>query len=164
MAGARQGAKRKKAKRRRVVDEYCTYIVEITDWDLTYLYSLDEDKYATYPYSEYLNLEVRGIIREPEKYAGLEMSSTFMGKRELILHENNRSFTERKPIGVGGLTLRGKYRQFLGSLPYDSIPVIASMLDSKRIQYFHLHGLKPHYGHATIKSIYFFRNLDPEEE
>ena len=164
MAGARQGAKKKKAKRRRAVDEYYTYIVEITDWELTYLYSLNEDKYAIYPYSEYLHLEVKGIIRKPEKYAGLELSSTFMGDRESIPHENNRSLTERKPIGVGGLTLRGKYRQFLGPLPYDSIPVIASMLDSRQIQFFHLYGLKPYRGHATIKDIYFFRNLDPDEE
>ena len=156
--------KLRKAKHR-VKKEYCTFIVEIKDWEMTYLFSLDRgNMFSEGPYMEFPHLEIKGVIRQPEKYAGKEMSATFMGDREMFPRISDRSHPERKPLGVGSLTLRGENRQYLGSLPHDSLPTIVNLLEYKRIQFFHLHGLIPHRGHTLISSVRFFRNYNPEDK
>jgi hypothetical protein len=157
--------KKKQKKPKKKVIEYWTYVVEIMDWELTYSFSLterEEDK--LYPYSEFLHLEIKGLIKEPAKYAGLEMDATIMGDRDILPDKNDNSYFERKPLGVGSLNLRGEYRKFLGFIPFDTLPILSEMLDSKNIQYFYLHGPKPHYGSTIIQSIHFYKKRDPDDE
>jgi hypothetical protein len=163
MASIEPRKKRRKARNRKE-DEYCTFIIEIKDWDLTYLFSLnDYDKYASNPYNEYLNLEIKGIIREPAKYVDKEMKAVFLGRRDMIIKVQDKSCSNFKPLCVGSFTLRGDCREYLGSLPFDTLPTIASLLETKQVKFMDLHGPKPHYCRAQIRCVSFFRNYNPDE-
>jgi hypothetical protein len=144
-------------------DEYCTFIVEITDWELPYLFSLNHDKYPSTSYSEYLHLEVKGIIRQPVKYDGKEIKAIFIGNRDLVPKTDNARSADIKPNRVGTVTIWGDYRDFTGSLPFDSLPTIASMLESNWLRFVQLHGRSPYRGNAAITSIHFMRDYDPDE-
>ncbi len=153
----------KKARPKKPKEDYCTFVVEVIDLELTYLFSINHDqKYRPTPYEEYLHLDIKGILREPKKYDGKEIDVTFMGDRNMIPDINNPASTI-KPISLGFLKIRGDHRQFIGSIPQDSLPLIAPMLESKRIRFFHLHGSSLHHCTASIKSIHFFKDFDPEE-
>lgn len=153
----------RKALPRRPKEEYCTFVVEVMDWELPYSFSLNHDsKHFPSPYSEHLHLQVKGILREPKKLDGKEIVLTFIGERDIIPEINNQS-SANKPNRVGTLILRGENRHFIGSLPFDSLQVIAPMLESKRLRYVQLHGLSPNRGRAATRSINFFKDYDPDE-
>jgi hypothetical protein len=66
-------------------------------------------------------------------------------------------------IGVRAITLWGENCQDLGSVPFDVLPTIASMLESKQAKFLNLHGASPYRGHATISSMSFFKHCDPDD-
>lgn len=153
----------KMALTRRPKEEYTTFVVEVVDWELPYLFSLDhDDRHFPSTYSEHLHLEVQGVIREPKKHGGKEIELTFIGERSIVPEINNRS-SDNKPNRIGTISMRGENRGFIGSLPFDSLQVIAPMLESKRLRYLELHGLSPCRGEAATRSIRFFKDYDPEE-
>jgi len=80
---ARLPARRK--KRRKIVDEYCSYIVEIKDWGVTYSHGLNSTpKLFPGQYSEHLDLCIKGLFHMPEKYSAKEVRLTFIGDREKV--------------------------------------------------------------------------------
>ncbi len=99
-------------------------------------------------------------MRLPEKYSTKEMVPTFMGDREMSPTKNEPDF---KPRCIGALTLRGERREFLGVLPFDSLPVINSLMETKQVRFLDLNGFNPKHGHADITWIHFFKNYDPNE-
>jgi hypothetical protein len=96
----------------------------------------------------------------PEKYSGQELVSTFVGYREMFPLKNDSDF---RPKCVGALTLRGERLEFLGGLPFDSLPIINTLMEIKQIQFLELYGLTPKRGHADITWVNFFRKYDPSE-
>jgi hypothetical protein len=157
---ARSAARRK--RQRKIVDEYCSYIVEIKDWELTYSHGLNSTpKLFPGQYSEHLDLCIKGFFRIPEKYSTKEIILTFIGDREIFPVKNDSDFT---PRCVGALSLRGDRRDFLGTLPFDSLPILTSLMEAKRIQFLDLNGSIPKYGRAYITWIHFFRSCDPNED
>lgn len=143
--------------------EYTTFIVEIMDWELPYSFSINHnDKYFPGPYSEHLHLHIKGVLREPKKHGGTVIDLTFIGERDIVPEINDRS-SDYKPNRVGTITMRGEHRSFIGSLPIDSLPVIAPMLESKRLRFLELHGLSLFRGEAATRSIHFFKDYDPED-
>lgn len=154
---------KKKVLPRRPKEEYTTFVVEVLDWELPYSFSLSHnDKFSPGPYLEHLHLQITGVIREPQKHGGKEIELTFIGDRSIIPEINNRS-SDYKPNRVGTIVMRGEYRRYLGSLPIDSLPVIAPMLESKRLKFLELHGLSLFRGESSTRSIRFFKDYDPEE-
>lgn len=154
---------KKRVLAKRAKEEYCTFIVEVINWELPYSFSINYDsKHFPSPYSEYLHLHVQGVLREPKKHGGKEIDLTFIGDRSIIPEINNTS-SLNKPTRVGTITMRGENRGFIGSLPFDSLQVIAPMLESKRLRFIQLHGLSPYRCNAAIKSIHFLKNYCPEE-
>ena len=156
---ARSSLRRK--RQRKIVDEYCSYIVEIKEWEVTYSHGLNSTpKIFAGQYSEHLDLCIRGQFHMPEKHSTKGVSLTFIGDREIFPLKNDSDF---RPRCVGALTLRGDRRDFLGKLPFDSIPIIVSLMQTKQIQFLDLNGLAPKYGNAYITWLHFFRNYDPNE-
>jgi hypothetical protein len=154
---------KKRPSARKVKEEYTTFAVEVIDWELPYLFSLNHnDKYFPGPYSEHLHLQVKGVIREPKIHDGMAIELTFIGDRSIVPDINNRS-SVIKPNRVGTLNMRGEYRRFIGSIPIDSLQIIAPMLESKRLRYVELHGSSLFRGEAATRSIRFFKDYDPEE-
>jgi hypothetical protein len=162
MDEAKQKRKRKKSRRMKK-PENCSYIIEIQEWNLKYSLSLNTvPNILSGMYLESLNLEINGVIRQPEKYAGKEMTSSFLGDRSIISCISEKENTEIKPNGIGSITLRGEQREFLGVLPFDAIPIIRSLLEAKQIQYLDFYGAVPKHGHAFIESIYFLISYNHE--
>ena len=58
-----------------------------------------------------------------------------------------------KPRCVGAITLRGEQREFIGSLPFDSLPFLSSLHEAGRIKFIDLYGKLPSYGSADIRSV-----------
>ncbi|MHB8057414.1 MAG: hypothetical protein ACYDHC_05915 [Desulfuromonadaceae bacterium] len=153
----------KKARPKRPKVDYCTFVVEIFDWELPYSFSIHHDsKHYPSPYSEHLHLQVQGVIREPKMHGGKEIDLTFIGDRSIVPEINNLS-SDSKPNRVGTINMRGEYRRFIGSIPFDSLLVIAPMLESKRLRFLELHGSILYRGEAATRSIRFFKDYDPEE-
>jgi hypothetical protein len=155
---------RRKKRRTRNAEEDCSYIVEITDWELAYSFSVNwNEKLIEGPYFETLNLEAKGLIQEPKKYASKELQLTFLGDRRKPPDPLDPELGNWKPRCVGTITLRGETREFLGSLPFDSVPIVGGLLETGRIKFLDLYGKTPSRGHADIRSIHFLRKYDPEE-
>jgi len=91
------------------------------------------------------------------------MTATILGNREELSPRIRLAASETRRIGVGGFTLRGDHRRFLGSLPFETIHMIAFLLEVKKFKYLHLHGLAPYRGEATIREMDFFRDYNPDE-
>jgi hypothetical protein len=103
MAEKARSAARKK-RQRKIVDEYCSYIVEIKDWEMMYSHGLNSNpKPFSRQYSEHLELCIKGFFRMPEKYSTKEVSLTFIGDREIFPLKNDSDFA---PRCVGALSLR----------------------------------------------------------
>jgi hypothetical protein len=156
--------KRRRKRSKRKAEEYRSYVFEITDWELSYSFSVNwNEKLIEGPYFESMSLEIEGCILLPEKHASKGMSATFLGDRRIPPDSRNPELSNWKPRCVGMITLRGETREFLGSLPFDSLPILSSLLDTKRIKYVDLYGKAPSYGSAEIRSIHFLKKYEPEE-
>jgi hypothetical protein len=81
----------------------------------------------------------------------------------MLPDKTRKSYRISNPISVGELRLQGEKRQFLGGVPIELLPTTASMLETKKIKYFDLHGLSPRCGQAKIKSVGFFRDYNPND-
>ena len=164
MEKPKQPGKRRKTKRRKR-DERCSYVIEAQHWSMNYSLSLNDfPKFLSGTYLESLNLEIKGIIREPSKYADNQVDLKFLGDRSIISRIAEREEPETKPNGVGSITLRGEQREFLGILPLDILPIIKSLLEAKEIHFIRFYGLMPKYGTAHIDSIYFLKTYSPDEQ
>ena len=164
MEKPKQAGKRRKTRRRKR-DERCSYVIEAQHWSMKYSLNLNDfPKFLSGTYLESLNLEIKGIIREPSKYADNQMDLTFLGDRSIISRIAEREEPETKPNGVGSITLRGEQRELLGILPLDILPIIKSLLEAKEIQFIRFYGLMPKYGTAHIDSMYFLTTYSSDEQ
>lgn len=164
MEKSKKTRKRRKSRRKRQ-DEHCSYVIEAQHWNLNYSISLnDMPKLLSGTFLESLNLEVKGIIREPRKYADKPIDLKLLGDRTIISRITEREEPETKPNGLGSITLRGEQRECFGILPLDVLPIIKSLLDTKEIQFARFYGFLPKYGFAHINSIYFLKTYSPDEQ
>ncbi len=163
MDDVKKTAKRRKRQRRKA-EENCSYTIEITGWELSYSFSLNwNEKLSDGPYWESLHLETKGILRSPEKYASKEIRAVFIGDRRIPPDPRDPQLANWKPRCVGAVTLRGEQREFIGSLPFDSLPLLSSLHEAGKIKFIDLDGKAPSYGSADIRSIHFLQKYDPEE-
>lgn len=164
MDNPKQAWKRKKAKHRKK-DEQCAYVIEAQDWHFKYSLSLNDiPKLLSGTFLESMNLELKGILREPSKYAGNQIDLTLLGDRSIISRIAEREEPETRPNGIGSITLRGEQREAMAVLPFDVVLTIKSLLETKEIQFIRFYGLPPKYGSAFLDSIYFLKTYNPDEQ
>ena len=59
-------AKKPRTARKRVKEEYGSYIVEVSDWETSYSFKVNrDDRFYTGSYGEHLHLEIKGVLRYP---------------------------------------------------------------------------------------------------
>jgi hypothetical protein len=156
--------KRRRKRNKKKADGYRSYVFEITDWELSYSFSVNwNEKLIEGPCFESMSLEIKGLILLPEKHASRGIHASFLGDRRIPPDPRDSELSNWKPRCVGTITLRGETREFLGSLPFDSLPILIGLLETKRIKYVDLHGKAPSYGSAEIRSIHFLQKYNPEE-
>jgi hypothetical protein len=164
MDNPKQTGKRRKARRRKK-DEHCSYVIEAQDWHLNYSLSLNDiPKILSGTFLESLRLEIKGIIREPGRYADKQIDLAFIGDRSIISRIAEREEPETRPNGIGSITLRGEQREAMAVVPFDVIPTIKSLLEAKEIQCIRFYGLATKYGSAYLDSIYFQKAYSPDEQ
>ena len=151
--------KRKKAARR----EESTYVIEIEDWDLSYSLSLDRHgKISIGPYWEHTSLEMKGRFLHPEALTK-PIQVIILGDREKISALEKPEEYRYEPKAVGGLTVRGKASEFLGSVPFDAIQTLCLLLQAKKLKYLVLSGQVLHRGSADIFSMHFQEHFSSED-
>ena len=157
-------AKKPRTARKRVKEEYCSYIVEVADWETSYSFKVNrDDRFYTGSYGEHLHLEAKGILRYPFKFDGKEIRVLLLGDRKLKEIMVGEKYLDPQPQSIGGLTIRGEHRDFSAFIPFDMVPILSSLLQTKQIRFISMSGRAVSRGSASINWINFMRDFNPEE-
>jgi hypothetical protein len=159
--------KKKLDKKRRVSAKRAssaTYCIEMLNWDLSYSFSLDRHrKFSIGPYWEHTSLEMNGNFLYPETLASRTIQITFLGDREEVQALEHPEECRYEPKAVGGLTVRGKQSEFIGSVPSDALQTFCLLLQAGKIKYLVLSGQSLYRGDADITSIRLQEHFGPED-
>jgi hypothetical protein len=157
-------AKKPRNLRKKVLEEYGSYIIEVADWETSYSFTINRDeRLFTGSYREHLHLEIKGILRYPFKFDGKDIRVLLLGDRKLTSHLAAEEYLKPQPVSVGSITIRGQHREYTGSLPFDVVPVVSSLLQAKQVRFISMSGKALFRGSASINWINFMRDFDPEE-
>ena len=137
-----------KRKRRRVREEWIDYLIEISTWDWDYGFGLGDQKYDIIPYFEHRHLEVTGTLRFPSSLKVETASITVMPDPRLEL----ATWKDGVPLGTGSLSIQDRHMSALLSVPNRSFDSIIQMLIAGKWKYVLLHGHKPRFRKALIRS------------
>jgi hypothetical protein len=156
--------KKPRKANKKVQEEYGSYIVEVADWETSYSFTVNrDDRFFAGSYGEHLHLELKGILRYPFKFDGKDIRVLLLGDRKLTAIMVGEKYLDPQLQAIGGLTIRGEYRHFSAFIPFDTIPVISSLLQAKQVRFISLSGKALFRGSAPINWINFMRDFDPEE-
>jgi hypothetical protein len=151
-------------RKKKAVETYESYPVRIIDWNVDYSLRLDKDgSLSGGPFWEYCSLELKGEFLGPKKLEGREVTVTLLGSRSLDKEIAKPDSINYEPLGVGGLTARGKEAAYIGSLPHQSFGLVLTMLQAGKIKYVIFNGNALRYGNASIKGITLTGEFDPDD-
>lgn len=141
------------------VDESANYLFEIVSFAPSYSFGAGSSFQET-AHDEYLAAKISATCLGPDKYGGRVTIFTLLGSRdhERLMKEQSSPY---KAAMIGRLTLRGRESEFLGSLPFDTLVHLQSLLTASKFKYIWLTGAKISRGSATISRISF--DIDIEE-
>ena len=115
-------------------------------------------------YREHNSLVLSGVFSEPKKVAGKDLRINLFGSRKIVeVLDKPEDFPHASAKAVGGLTVRGKTREYYGSIPQDIFILIANMLAAEKIKYLTMFGEALYRGKAHIHSIDFEEAYEKEE-
>jgi hypothetical protein len=157
--------KRKLKKKKPPKREEWTYVIEIKDWDFSYMFSINKmrDRIEG-PFWEHTDLEVKGRLSHPENLKDKEIDVTVMAtRRDARIMNKPEDYDQCEPKAVGTLTIRGKYSELLCWVPFDAFQMLCSMLNAGKIKYLILYGAALYRGDAAIRSMTFQEHYDTEE-
>lgn len=154
---------RKKRSRRSVPVDYQTYIFRLDDWEPSYSFATNAIRWCDGPYWEHSALIFRGEILSPTKVKSRVGTLTVMGDRRDTQAVENPTNSDRKPLCVGSLTIRGDQTEFLGSIPQDALWGLIAAFGAGKLRIVDLHGDVLRRGKALIRSVRFYRDVDPED-
>ena len=143
--------------------QYQTFIFRIEDWEPTYGFSINRDRFRDSAYSEHLQLAVSGVFLAPARAEGRKATLDLIGDRSDTRAVSEPSRLASHPTGVGALTLRGERTHFIGSLPYDGMWGLIGLLSDGAVRMIQLHGPALYRGKTHIASMHFVRDIDPED-
>jgi hypothetical protein len=157
---------KKESKRRNSAKrEEWIYVIEINYWDFSYMFAVNWLRNTIDgPYWEHTDLEMKGKIVHPEKLVDKEIEVTIMAnRREVHILNKPEDYYQFEPKAVGGLTIRGKDSEFLGSVPFDAFHMLCSMIGAGKIKYLVLSGQALYRGSADIRSMDFQEHYGSED-
>jgi hypothetical protein len=151
-------------KKKKAVETYESYPVRIIDWNVDYSLQLDKDRrFFKGPYWEHCSLDLTGEFLGPKKLEGREVTITLLGNRTLDGEIARPDSLNYEPLGVGGLTARGKEATYIGSLPHQSFGLVLTMLQAGKIRYVIFNGNALRYGSTPIRGITLTGEFDPDD-
>jgi hypothetical protein len=152
----------KKKQRGRPVLSMEYYIVQITNWDWSYSFSVNVPKWEDRRYSDYRHLLVRGNVLLPSSLKAKAETAelTFMPDvREVDFEPGDRA----PPRGVGHLNIDNRLLSGGFSMAADALEPVMQMLLADRVKYVVMHGESMRYRKALIRHYQLVSQLDPEE-
>ncbi len=153
-------------KKRRTWKKYdtTTYSIEILDWDVSYSIRLTGDmKDTPWPFWEHARLTIRGKFQAPKELAGRNIDVILLGSRNIVYVLEHPQESVHEPKAIGGLTVRGKKAEYLGSIPQDIFQTLCFLISAGKIKVFEVTGKELYRGSADISSIRFEKEYKPEE-
>lgn len=154
-----------KQKRKSKERPFEAYIIEILEWEAPYSFSLSLDNdIDPGPYWEHIEIKIQGKFIKPQKLAGKELELCFLGNRQIssVMNDYKENYNW-EPKAVGGLSVRGERREYIGSLPFDAFPLLSNCFSAGKFKYVILHGQSLRYGSADIRYAHFQLQYDEEE-
>jgi hypothetical protein len=157
-------AKKPRKSRKKVQEEYGSYIIEVVDWETSYSFTVNsDDRFYSGSYGEHLHLEIKGILRYPFKFDGKDIRLTLLGNRKLTSNLVGEEYLKPQPVSVGHIAIRGQHRAYIGSMPFDTVPIVSSLLQAKQVRFISMSGKALFRGSASINWLNFMRDFNPEE-
>ncbi len=159
--------KKPKVKRRRTWKKYdtATYVIEIIDWNLSYFFRLTGDlKDMPWPFWEHSSLDLKGKFLHPDELINRDIEVTILGDRRYVHILEHPTEPTQEPKAIGGLTVRGKQSEFIGSVPHDALQTLVLLLNAGKIKVIEIAGKALYRGSADIHSIRFEKEYSPEED
>ena len=152
-----------KRPRRSSEQAYQSFIFRIEDWEPSYSFGLNRSRYFEGPYSEYLDIALKGVFLSPEKAKDRRATLRVLADRRETHAVADPANSEWEPRCVGTLTIRGARTDYLGSLPYDAMWGLIDLLSQGTIRMLDLHGRALYRGKAEIETMHFAHDIDPED-
>jgi len=149
--------------RRKTIPETESFYIQINDWEPNFFLALGKNFRRDTPHWEHATIDIRGSLLSPGKYKGREIKGWLMGDRVMDADLEYPETSNRDPLAIGSMTIRGKKCDFHGSIPMTALWGMVPMLLSERIRIIHLHGERLRYGSARMWSISFNRTVDPDD-
>jgi len=154
--------RQKRSKCAAKASEYEYYLFKIEDWEPSYSFALDGGPLRPGPYWEHVEIRLKGVFLAPARLRGRRATLPLMGDRRDKRELDQVSNSDWKPLAVGSLEVRGDYTMYYGSVPYDALWGVLSMLVCRSIGFLSLYGEKLRYGKARIRSLDLCREPDPD--
>lgn len=149
--------------RKRKIDLFETYWVEVEGVEYQYSFHLHHDSKSLKPYTEYCHPKVFGKVLRPTIKWASRAVITLMADRamELLLLSNAKADFELR--GIGHLESRAGELNGYFSLPFSTLILLLPALKSGDIREIVMRGDKLRYRQALVKSISFGRHFNPDE-
>lgn len=151
---------RKAKRRRKPIEEFVDYIVEIESWDFSYWLALNTLRNALDPYHEHRHVEIKSRLLRP---GGLGIDRVVVSLFPSIgLEEERRK--DLKPIAVGALEAYPERLDANLSIPSDALVPILLMLIAGRLKFVVMRGSKFRYRSARLHSYRMATKLDEDDD
>ncbi|QOZ24128.1 hypothetical protein [Bradyrhizobium sp. CCBAU 51753] len=138
------------------------YIVQIDDWDWSYSFGVNEDRYDKRPYSDYRHMVVLGKVLLPTKLKrkAEAVELTFMPDTGPSYSDQKE---ERRPLSVGYVDVRDGRVTGGFTMAIDALDLVMRMLLAARFKYLILDGEAMRYRKARIRHYRFETKVNLEE-
>ncbi|MEN5247277.1 hypothetical protein [Brucella pseudintermedia] len=150
---------RKKRKPGRPRVETVYYVLEIADWEWSFMFGANVAIDRDGPYSDYRHLQLRGTMLRPAKIKAETVELVFLPDRRLNEGERERD----RPIGIGSLNLHRGHLQGIFPMPSDVLPLLLTMLTADKLRYVVMSGEKMRYGNARIQNFRMEMSIDEDD-
>jgi len=130
----------RKKQRKGQQGEHRLLMFEIKEWEPSYSFSLNRQKYAETDYSEYAELHLKTVCVYPDKFAGRSASMDISSRRGLLNPFDPRRDPRDKPTEIGLLELPPSGGRFYGGVPHETMSFLLSGLVAERFRYVTLSG------------------------
>lgn len=157
---------KKKKKARKQVEQYCTYLIEILSCKTQYAISENRGKrFTPGPYSEYIAIEMAGIVLEPDKITNRTIECIIYGERDRDIKLNDPHDDQDDTYAlIGHLTARKDYCGFTGWIPASMLLPIAQLIIAKELRYLDLMGKPLFRNYASIHNLSLIKELEADPE
>lgn len=156
---AKTVTRRRKRRRGRRREDPIYYVVEVTEWDWSFMFGVSPRRDMDGPYSDYRHLTLSGKLIHPWGVKAHEAEITLMPDPRLNKGERERD----DPKSCGSLYVHRGHFQALLPMPLDALSSVLQLAAAGRLRYVVMTGDKLRYGQGLIQMYRLQRMLDADD-